>query len=777
MSEVVVRIPGLSSPATITLDRWGVAHIRAESFLEMFFVQGFNAARDRLWQLDLWRKRGLGLLAADYGPGYLEQDRAARLFLYRGDMEREWASYSADAQEICSRFVAGINAYIELCAAEPGRLPTEFAAMSVKPARWSPEDVVRIRSHSPMRNALSEVVRSNVLASADPATDEFRQSLQPQHNPLEGLTSKPKPLPLECLDVFKLATTPVTFSEDRLKATMKDARSWRRVTPLGDVVHEAMGQGSNNWAVAGSRTSTGRPILANDPHRAHATPSLRYVVHIASPEFNGIGAGEPALPGISIGHNGTSAFGLTLFFGHDQEDVYVYETHPDDPDLYRYGDGWERIRLVEEKVDVRGFGETVLSLRFTRHGPIVADYASEHRAVAVRTVWAEPGTAPYFRSIASMRAKSFDKFRELMWGWGVPAVNQVYADVTGDVGWTVAGFSPVRPNWDGLLPVAGDGRHEWRGFLDGRELPWSLNPDHGYVATANEFNLPDNWSKNSTIGYEWTEPSRAERISEFFSTTVEHSVADSRSLQTDVVSMPARRLIALLEALSGRDGRETNALKFLREWDGRLDAKSGPGALFEVWWAAHLRPLLFAQLIDDPRVVALIGPGNVATTLAHLEARKKAADPTVNTLLLDSLRSAATDCERRMGDDPSSWAWGRVHQAMFEHAVSAVNPELAANLNVGPLPIGGSDSTPMNGMYRPSDFRLTIGASFRIVTDVGAWDNSVYINTPGQSGDSRSPHYQDLAPAWARGDYVPLLYSDEAIEEAAVVCIRLLPTG
>jgi penicillin amidase len=775
MHEEIIEIPGLSSPASITVDRWGVPHIRAESFLEMCLVQGFNAARDRLWQLDLWRKRGLGLLAADFGPGYLEQDRAARLFLYRGDMAREWASYSADARQICERFVAGINAYIALCEADPARLPPEFAAMKVVPAPWTPEDVVRIRSHSLMRNALSEAVRSNILAEFDPSIDALRQKLQPPHDPLEDLTSRPEPLPLDCLDVFRLAVAPVTFSKERLAAGMEDSARWRKVTPLGNVVQDAAGQGSNNWAVHGSRTVTGRPILANDPHRLHAVPSLRYIVHIASPEFNGIGAGEPTLPGISMGHNGVSAFGLTLFFGHDQEDIYTYEIHPDDPDLYRYGDGWERIRTVEEQVDVRGHGRTTLTLRFTRHGPVVAEYADRHKAVAIRTVWSEPGAAPYFRSIASMRAKSFDTFRGLMAGWAVPAVNQVYADTSGDIGWVVAGLCPVRPTWDGLLPVPGDGSHEWRGFLDGSELPHVFNPGSGYVATANEFNLPPDWPQTKPIGYEWVEPSRAERIAEFFSVQRPHSIADSQALQTDVLSIPARRLTRLLEGLSPRSARERLALDLLQGWDQRLEADSGAAALFELWWSAHLRPRLFEQLGVKQHAIALIGPGDVASALAHLEEFARAKNPTLDALLLDSLEAAVAACEKTMGDDPRAWAWGKLHQAMFEHPVGTVRPERKKDWDVGPLPIGGSDSTPMNGMYRPGDFRLTIGASFRMVIDVGAWDNSVCINVPGQSGDPRSPHYQDLAPTWAAGNYVPLLYSEAAIEQAAVVKIRLLP--
>lgn len=777
MHEEQIRVAGVSGAATITVDRWGIAHIRASSFMDMFFVQGFNAARDRLWQLDLWRKRGLGLLAADFGPGYLEQDHAARLFLYRGDMDAEWAAYSDDAMQICRRFVDGINAYIRLCEEDPSRLPPEFAAMSVRPGRWEPEDVVRVRSHSLMRNAMSEVVRSNILASQDAEIDALRQKLQPAHDPVAALGRKPEALPIDCLDTFKLAVAPVTFSAERLAATPDAASSWRKVTPLGDVLRDTAGQGSNNWVVSGKRTDTGRPILANDPHRAHAVPSLRYIVHIASPEFNGIGAGEPALPGISIGHNGTSAFGLTLFFGHDQEDVYTYETHPEDPDLYRYGDGWERIRTVEEKAKVKGGGEIMLKLRFTRHGPLIAEYPDRRLAVAIRTVWTEPGTAPYFRSIASMRSTGFEEFRDLMAGWGVPAVNQVYADTKGDTGWVVAGFSPVRPNWDGLLPAPGDGSHEWSNFLPGSELPHVRNPEAGYFATANEFNLPSDWPSGKQIGYEWLEPSRAERIAEVFAAQDKHGMAHSMALQTDVLSIPGRRLVTLLHNAEGRSPDETEALAMLRGWDNRLSADGPAGALFEVWWSQHLRPALLKRAVADPKLIPLIGPGDVASVLDRLQGMVEAAPSDLRTLLLDSLGAAFADCGNRMGNSRADWAWGRLHQAKFEHAISPVAEPSGLALDVGPLPVGGSDSTAMNGMYRPNDFRLVIGASFRIVMDVGAWDNSVCINTPGQAGDPRSNHYGDLSSAWAAGEYVPLLYSEDAIAEAAECKINLVPVA
>ena len=774
-----LTIPGLTEPVCITVDPWGIPHIRANNLMDLFFAQGFNAARDRLWQIDLWRKRGLGLLSADFGPGYLEQDRAARLFLYRGDMDSEWACYSSDAKEICEAFVKGINAYVDLVEAEPDRLPLEFLELGTKPAKWAAEDVVRVRSHSWMRNALSEVTRANVMAKANAETDLLRQNLNPPTTPdiPEGLDLAS--IPMEVLDVFRLALIPVTFGHDRLGAGLEAVGAWRKITPLGEVVRESNGQGSNNWVIAGSRTENGRPIMANDPHRAHAVPALRYIVHLSCPEFDGIGAGEPILPGIMIGHNGTIAFGLTLFFGPDEEDVYVYETAPDNPDLYRYKDGWERMTRVEETVKVKGAPDQVQVLKFTRHGPVIFEDVAKRRAYAVRSVWFEPGAAPYFVSISSMRAKTHAEFAKDMVRWSVPAVNQVYADTKGDIAWIAAGYSPIRRNWNGLLPVPGDGRYEWEGFYRAGDLPHVLNPEAGFFATANEQNIPPDWPLSVTkVGHEWYDFARANRLAEVFAATEVHSVKSSCDLQTDIVSLPARRVLRLLADVKSAQPDLAAALDLLRAWDGVLADTSAAAALFEVWWSKHLRPGLFACATSDPAVQAFLGAGDPDGVLARLERPQGwfevPADRGRDRLLLDTLATALAECRERMGD-PSTWAWGRLHHGYFEHALTQIRQDQSPSFDVGPLPMGGSDSTPMNTMYRFNDFRVVLGASFRIVVDVGDWDKSVCINAPGQSGDPRSSHYADLAEQWSKGAYVPLLYTAKAIGEVAELQIRLTP--
>ncbi|HYQ84026.1 MAG TPA: penicillin acylase family protein, partial [Rubrobacter sp.] len=322
---VSYTVNGPRSPVEILIDHWGISHVYASSIYEAFFAQGWCAARDRLWQIDLWRRRGLGLLSEVLGPSFVEKDRAARLFLYRGEMHSEWLAYGSDTKRVASAFVSGVNEYVRLSREDPTLLPEEFRLMGYLPSFWSPEDVARIRSHGLFQNLASEVERALVLRDFGPEVEALRKPLEPPRDVSvpEGLDLSL--IPTDVLRVYELATEPVEFA--------------------GGQSSPAKGmEGSNNWAISPGRTATGRPILANDPHRAKSVPSLRYAIHLSAPGMDVIGAGEPALPGVSIGHNGNIAFGITIF-SIDQEDLYVYETNPDDPSEYRYEARWEPMEV------------------------------------------------------------------------------------------------------------------------------------------------------------------------------------------------------------------------------------------------------------------------------------------------------------------------------------------------------------------------------------------------------------------------------------------------
>jgi penicillin amidase len=727
-----------------------------------------------LWQIDLWRKRGLGRLAASFGPGYLAQDVASRAFLYRGEMGPEWRSYGTDTQEICEAFVDGINSFIDLALVDTARLPLEYGLTGTLPEKWSAEDVIRIRSHALTRNALSEVARANILSVADPSVDLLRKNLEPLKTPENASKIDLTRIPMEILDVFKLATANVTFSKERLSASLAEANRWVKLNEFSEVVSEALWTGSNNWAIAPDATSTGRPIIAGDPHRIHAIPSIRYLVHLTGAGIDVVGAGEPSMPGVSMGHNGVAAFTQTIFPA-DQEDIYVYSIDPDNCDRYLSEGKYVDMQVVEELFEVRNAADQRRKLRFTRHGPVLYQDERGGVAYAIRSVWFEPGSAAYLAGLSTMRAKSLQEFRSALRGFGAPSLNHVYADTSGCIAWLPAGMIPIRPNWDGLLPVKGDGQFEWAGFLEPEAMPHSINPSCGYVYSANEANLPTDWP-NANIGYEWSEASRAHRIKEVLDSQVgRHSLKFSAALQADVMSKPAQRLQRLLEKVEAKGNADfSKARDMLLAWDNVLAVDSAPGALSELWFTKHLKPALFSISMPDPRLRPLFAPGDVERILCLLEEPNNPADR--DSMLVETLTAAFRDATARLGEIVDRWRWGDLHHMHFVHPLSAaLGNDGLSELDAGPVGVAGSASTVMHGAYRPQDFRVTMGASVRFVLDVGAWDNSICINTPGQSGDSRSQHYRDMMGSWANGEFVPLLYSADAIDAQIVSEIELLP--
>ena len=768
-------IAGLDEAAEIIIDFWGIPHIYAANDRDALFLQGYNAARDRLWQIDLWRKRGLGLLAENFGPTYVEQDTAARLFLYEGDMDAEWAAYGDKAKGYTEAFVEGLNAYVQEVLDGERDLPVQFAVSGTEPDLWQPEDVVRIRSHGLTRNAASEVRRAQVTCAAGLEADALRAKLEPEWETEvpEGLD--PCVIPADVMATYDLGTRPVSFDTGAERDAALEAEEFLRTAEANTHVI-----GSNNWVVAPERTSTGRPLLANDPHRAHGVPSLRYIVHLQTPGMSVIGAGEPSLPGISIGHNGKIAFGLTIF-AIDQEDLYVYELNPDNPNQYRYQDGWEDMRVVEETIEVKNGEPQTVELRYTRHGPVLSVDEANGRAFAMRTVWLEPGTSAYFGSSDYMTAQNWDEFRAAMDRFATPSENQVYADTEGNIGWIAAGMTPARDNWDGLMPVPGDGRYEWD-FFQRSDLPDSFNPEKGWFATANQMNLPDDYPiDEKRIGFEWSDPSRYQRLEEVLNENSEVSLQDAMQLQTDDVSPLARRMVALYQGLELPESASENvgsALEMLQGWDAEMAVDSGAAVIHEILARGQLGRATVAVAVPEA-AREIIDEGSIGAVLDLLEEpdERLGDDPATakDGILVESLSAAVAEIEELLGDDPQAWEWGTLHRALFVPDVAPLLSDTQREeMSVGPLAMAGSGSTPRAASYR-DDFTVSSGASFRMVLDVGNWDASRTINTPGQSGDPTSPHYRDLAPLWAAGDYVPLLYSRELVEANAKEVISLEP--
>ena len=716
-----IKTPGLEKQVEILRDRWGVPHIYASTVHDLFFAQGYITAKDRLFQLDLWRRVGTGKLAEVLGPSAIERDRLARSVNFRGDWNAEWAAYGPDAKLIVTAFVEGINAYIKNLA---GKLPAEFQAAGYAPGMWAPEDC--------LSRVAGLTMTGNVSREVTHAQEVQRLGLE---RAVEGMRLEPA-VKVEVPQGLDLAA----ITGDILAAYRQTVGAVRLTTE----------QGSNNWVVDGTMTATGRPLLANDPHRPVQLPSLRKTVHLVGPGWNAIGSGEPGLPGIALGHNENVAFGFTIV-GIDQQDLYVETVNPENPDEYRYRGAWKKFDTDRQKLAVKGQGEQSVTLRYTVHGPVIHEDAAHHRAFALRWVGSEPGTAGYMAGIALARAQDWKGFREAMSRYRVPSENLVYADTKGNIGWQVGGLTPIREGWSGLLPVPGeDGRYEWKGYRRSDELPFEFNPPRHYIATSNNNILPPGYS--IPLGYDgWALPFRVGRVREMLSTGRKFDVEDFERMQQDVTSLPARRFQQALKKWHAEPG--TRAAKVVDEilsWDAVLGAESRPALIYEVW----MSKLPAAMAGSASR-------GDLESLLGALETEPS------GPALQKSLDAALEQLDRQFGADPAGWQWGKAHTLTLAHPLGK------REFQLGPVSRPG-DANTVNATSG-GNFRQTNGASWREILDVGDWDRSVITNVPGESGDPASKHYGDLLEDWAKGRYHPLPFSRKAVEAAMEERIVLVP--
>jgi penicillin G amidase len=737
-----LQVAGLQQPVRVARDRWGVAHIYAQNQHDLFFAQGFVAAQDRLFQMELWKRSGQGRLAEVIGESELQHDIRARLLRYRGDMDAEYKSYSPDAKEILEAFTEGINAYIRDRKRPGGQgLPIEFIAAGFEPEPWKPEDCLnRVAAYSMTGNAVSELAHAQTVAllGAEKAAPLFGFDPVASLEPPSGVNY-------------------AGLSPELLKDLVGSDRRMEFPAPSKE--------GSNNWTISGKLTASGKPLLANDPHRIIAEPSLRYIVHLVAPGWNVIGAGEPALPGVAAGHNEKIGWGFTIF-GLDQQDLYLEEKNPANPNQYRTDSGWDEFRIERETVRVRGGSPASVELKFTRHGPVLWEDAS--RALALRWIGAESGTAGYLGSLALDRASTWQEFEEAMKRWKLPSENIVYADVEGNIGEHSTGLSPLRKNWDGLLPVPGSGGYEWSGFVPTEELPHSFNPAPQFIVTANHKMIPQGYPYK--IGNEWAPPDRFQRITEVLeqARAGHHplTIEDMEALQgNDVLSIPARELQAQLRQAPQKGSDPYR--KMILDWDCRLTRDSAAAALYEAW-RSELEYVVMPKRIPGSALKLRSVP------VEHLVDDFLATASTAerNETLTKTLHDAAAKMKKLQGDDPSKWSWGQIHVLQLRHAL---NQRLPASLVNPPVVQRPGDGSTVNATYGPNLGPQIGGASYREIFDLSDWDKSVAINTPGQSGQPASKHYGDLLPLWNEGKYFPLNFSKTAVDEAVTDILELVP--
>ena len=778
---------GLTRPVEILRDRWGVNHIYAETQADLFFAQGYAAARDRLFQFEIWRRQATGTVAEILGPRELLRDHGTRLFMFRGDMTREMEHYHPDGVEIITSFVRGVNAWIAETRADPSLLPLEFGLLGIQPGEWTPEVVIS-RHQGLLGNIGQELDYGRAVAALGAERVRRVSNFHPADPGHPRLELDPAVdgalLDADILGLYNAFRRPIRFRPEDIVvadrrneadaaapdgfATLARAQDEEWETLTGNAREDI---GSNNWVVSGSRTWTGYPMMANDPHRAQAAPSLRYWAHLVGPGWDVIGGGEPTIPGISIGHNGYGAWGLTVF-STDGEDLYVYETDPDDPDRYRYQGRWEAMRVITDTIPMRGQADEIVALKYTRHGPVVFEDRQNRRAYAVRAAWMEVGGAPYLASLRMDQARTWEEFREACGYSNIPGENMIWADRTGTIGWQAVGIAPIRRGWSGLVPVPGDGRYEWDGYLPITAKPHVVNPPEGFFGTANSnLTAPDFPYRESAIGWTWADPFRWARVYEFLGSGRKLTPADMMALQTDYLSIPARTLVPLLTHVSVSGRAAETARRRLLEWDFQLLAESVEAGIY-VAFERRLRDAVHELMVPEegrPWIRSISTKRLVdwiLTPPGELGAADPDGDPLAgrDRLLATALEDAVAELRDRFGSNMDAWRYGQedYKHALIRHPLSAaVDARTRALLDVGPAPRGGYSLTVNN---TGGGDNQTSGASFRILVDTENWDNTLGANTPGQAGDPEDPHYRDLFGLWAVDRFFPVPYTRMAVE-------------
>jgi penicillin G amidase len=782
-----IQMAGISQPVEILRDHWGINHIYAQTENDLFFAQGYAAAKDRLFQFEIWRRQATGTVAEILGRREIDRDRGARLHQFRGDMDDELNRYHPRGKAIVESYVRGVNSFIAETERNPALLPIEFKMLGITPGRWT--SAVVISRHQALTSNAGDEARSMRAINAG-TIEQVRDLMTFQGgDPRFELDAaiNPKTFPAEVLRVYNAFRASVQFRPEDVAAEYRGAATRALASgiapdPAGpaDLAADRRDIGSNNWVVSGSRTMSTLPLLANDPHRVIAAPSLRYWVHLVAPGWNVIGGGEPVLPGISIGHNEYGAWGLTIF-GQDAEDIYVYDTNPANPNEYRYRGNWEPMRVIADTIPIKGEQPEKVELKYTRHGPVLFEDRANRKAYALRAGWMEPGGAPYLASLRMNQATSWEEFKAACTFSNMPSENMVWVDRKGNIGWQAAGIQPIRRNWSGNLPVPGDGRYEWDGYLPIASLPSELNPARGFIATANNYLLPDGYQYKDLLHTTWTDAFRASRIAEVLGSGRMFNVAEMTRLQNDDLSIIARAMTPLLRDVTLSNPASARARDLLRRWDFVLDKDSIEAGIYEMWQRhlfANAREALVPAAIAKAAGVNIVGTKKLIDWLQSPDGRF-GADPIAgrDAIVAKSLDEAVAELTKRFGADMQAWKYGqeKYHHAQLEHPLSdAVNAAMQAKLGVGPLPRGGDGNTvsATGGADNQSS-----GGSLKIVADPEDWDNSVGLNTPGQSGDPDNPHYRDLFALWAQGRYFPVAYSRAKVESVRESSTRLTPVA
>ena len=747
-----LHVKGLDSSLEIYRDTYGIPHVKARTTHDAFFGQGYATAQDRLWHMDHDRRVAYGRWAEYAGEAALAQDLLMRRFQVLASVRSDYEAVNPETRAMFDSFAAGVNAFLE----SNGPLPVEYSLLGAHPEPWRPWDCIAVfkARHMLMGMFESKLWRARLVNGLGPGR---AAEVQPDY--AQGhLLIVPPGASYHGADGDAMAR----LSEGA------DAIGW-----IG-----SEDAGSNNWAVSGSRTASGKPLLAGDPHRPLDTPNVYYQNHIACPEFDAVGLSFPGFPGFPhFGHNAHVAWCVTHAQA-DYQDLYLERFKEGPEPLYEFEAEWKKADVRPEVIQVRGGQPVEIEVTVTHHGPVILGGPDSGHGVAFKyTGTAGPNQG--FQAIPRMlRAASADEVEESMRDWVDPSNNFVYADIHGNIGYLNRGRLPVRSMANAWLPVPGwTGEHEWRGYVPFEELARSRNPETGYIVTANNKIVGDDYPQY--IGLNFTPEHRARRITERLKVLGDATAGDMAAIHTERVSVPARTYVRLLSRVTPLDELSSQARDRLAGWDGSMDRDAVEPTIYNAFrWRLNRRLLqhAFGPLADD----ALAATGRGAPLhLRLLEARfvdmadeddasMLPAGSDWGSLMARALADGVAYLRDRLGDDIAEWTWGRVHTTKPRHMLSELFPDIAPLLDPPSLPLGGDGDTPLSGSYRPSDpFTITGTSVARYVFDTDDWDNSAWIIPLGASGHPGSPHYADQAPIWGEMDLIPMLYDWDRIAAAA----------
>ncbi len=768
-------IANVSDTVEIIVDRWGVPHIYADHEEDLFFAQGFNAARDRLFQFEIWRRQATGTVAQILGRKELKRDIGTRLFMFRGDLTQELLHYHPRGDVILSSFVRGVNTYIDWANADPeNRLPLEFGLLDIKPLPWTEADVIS-RHQGLLGNINDEL---NIGRLVHLIGEEKVRELHWFHpfEPNLSLDSAVDGAHLlnDILELYDAYRKPVRFRNSDLGFGFSDIDDYDEPLPYTWNVDNTIG--SNNWVVSGEHTQSEYPMMANDPHRTLAVPSLRYMCHLVGPGWNVIGGGEPEIPGISIGHNEYGAWGLTVF-ETDAEDLYVYRLNPDDSNQYLHGGEWHEMSIIYDTVPVKGEDPVPVEHRYTIHGPVVYIDSESSIGYAVRCGWLEVGGSPYLASLRMNQSIDFESFREACNYSHIPGENMVWIDRAGNIGWQAVGIAPVRRGFSGLVPIPGDGRYEWNDYLEIRKKPNLYNPPSGMIITANENLTNRDYPYPEAIGYSWSDPVRGDRVAELLGQNRKLTMTDMCEIQNDRLSIPARILTSLLSSLDTDEIELKKALELLTSWDLHLTTSSIEATIYDAWERVLKRELIALKVPEVARSLVPSVQYKIWLDWLIFPDSDFGQEPVKgrDKFLMEALTEAIASLTEVLGSDWSKWHYGQLKykHVQISHSMSqAVSDSIRDLLDVGWAARGGNSSTVGN---TSGNLNQSHGATFKIIVDAEDWDRCLASNAPGQSGNPDDKHYRDLFEMWASDQYFPLFFSRKKVESVRGQTIYLVP--